>query len=128
MPAPLTAHATYATSTGTGATARAAVAVDRPASRIPAPTATRTASRRLAGCPAWAGRPRARSAGTASAAATKANGSNPAKTRRQLNVVAMNAAAAGPTIEGTTHAVEMIAKIRGRSFSAYPRAMLAYVE
>ena len=96
------------------AIASAGVEFESPASTSPPPIATSTASRRLARWPGVAGAPSSRRAGTASVAASAANGSSATNTTRQPNAVAMNAAAAGPTIAGRTHAVEMIANIRGR--------------
>ena len=62
-----------------------------------------------------------RGARTASAPDAARSGSRPRNTARQWNASATMPAMAGPISPGTTHAVESIANIRGRSDSGIDR-------
>jgi hypothetical protein len=50
-------------------------------------------------------------------------GTRPRKTQRQPNCSPTTAAAPGPTSDGTTHAVDMRANMRGRAPGGYSRPM-----
>ena len=82
------------------------------ARKMPTPAVARSAGPRLRRAPVGAGRSSVRRPGSVSHTATGRNGSSATNTQRQLAWSASSPAAAGPTSDGSTQAVDISASMR----------------